>query len=145
VLGELKQVLENLLDNAADPVGKKGTITLTFGAAEEDDRTMLRILVEDDGPGIPPEGAQHLFEPFFTTKRDVGTGLGLWLTKEIVERHGGNIEFLPRDVRSMEPCFASSCPARRDLHCDSFERESLCAEGQNAAIANCRSGRMPPN
>ena len=97
VLGELKQVLANLLANAADAVGKQGTITLTFGAAEEDGRTMLRILVEDDGPGIPPEAAQHLFEPFFTTKRDVGTGLGLWLTKEILERHGGSIEFLPRD------------------------------------------------
>jgi len=97
VLGELKQVLANLLANAADAVGKQGTITLTLGAVEEAGRTMLRILVEDDGPGIPTELAQHLFEPFFTTKRDVGTGLGLWLTKEIVERYGGNIEFLPRD------------------------------------------------
>lgn len=96
-LGELKQVLANLLANAADAVDKEGVITVALGTAEEAGRTMLQILVEDDGPGIPPEFERHLFEPFFTTKRDVGTGLGLWLTKEIVDRYGGNIEFLPRD------------------------------------------------
>jgi signal transduction histidine kinase len=57
---------------------------------------MLQMLIEDDGAGIPPEHLQHLFEPFFTTKKNVGTGLGLWLTKEIVNRYGGSIEVRPR-------------------------------------------------
>jgi signal transduction histidine kinase len=47
--------------------------------------------VEDDGPGIAPEHIERLFEPFFTTKADVGNGLGLWVTKEIIERHRGTI------------------------------------------------------
>jgi len=51
------------------------------------------ISVRDDGPGIPEQTSQHLFEPFFTTKGDSGTGLGLWVSKGIVEKHGGRIEF----------------------------------------------------
>jgi PAS domain S-box-containing protein len=94
--GELKQVISNLVVNAADAVHKQGTIGITLGSREEAGQTMLHILVEDDGPGIPPEHKPHLFEPFFTTKQDVGTGLGLWLTKEVVERHGGRIEVVPR-------------------------------------------------
>jgi PAS domain S-box-containing protein len=94
--GELKQVVSNLVANAADAVQNQGTIGITLGTMEEADRTVLHILVEDDGPGIPPEYKPRLFEPFFTTKQDVGTGLGLWLTKEIVERHGGRIKVVPR-------------------------------------------------
>ena len=48
--------------------------------------------IEDDGHGIAPEDMQRIFEPFFTTKKDVGTGLGLWVSKEIAERHGGVIQ-----------------------------------------------------
>jgi PAS domain S-box-containing protein len=96
VSGELKQVISNLVANAADAVQNHGTIAITLGRMEQAGNTMLHILVEDDGPGIPPEYKPRLFEPFFTTKRDVGTGLGLWLTKEIVERHGGRIEVVGR-------------------------------------------------
>ena len=94
--GELKLVISNLIVNAADAVGNQGTIAITLGGMEQAGRSMLHILVEDDGPGIQPEYQQKVFEPFFTTKRDVGTGLGLWLTKEIVERHGGRIEVVSR-------------------------------------------------
>jgi PAS domain S-box-containing protein len=96
VSGEIKQVISNLIANAADAVGNKGTIAVTLGSIQNDGQTMLQMLIEDDGSGIPPEHLQHLFEPFFTTKKNVGTGLGLWLTKEIVDRYGGNIEVRPR-------------------------------------------------
>ena len=96
VSGEIKQVVSNLIANAADAVGQKGTIAVTLGSIEKDGETMLQMLIEDDGAGIPPEHLQHLFEPFFTTKKNVGTGLGLWLTKEIVDRYGGSIEVRPR-------------------------------------------------
>lgn len=49
------------------------------------------MLIEDDGPGVAPELLDRIFDPFFTTKQDVGTGLGLWVAKEIVGRHGGTI------------------------------------------------------
>jgi len=53
----------------------------------------VRITVADTGSGIPLENRKHLFEPFYTTKKDVGTGLGLWITRGIVEKHGGMIHF----------------------------------------------------
>jgi PAS domain S-box-containing protein len=90
--GELKQVISNLVSNAADAVAKDGTIAVTVRPIEKAGGTLVQILVEDDGPGIPAELMGQIFEPFFTTKQDVGTGLGLWLSKEIVERHGGSIE-----------------------------------------------------
>ena len=112
---ELKQVISNLVTNAVDAVHKQGTIGITLGSIEEAGQTMLHILVEDDGPGIPPEYKQQLFEPFFTTKRDVGTGLGLWLTKEIVERHGGRIEVVPRADGGSGAAFSILLPGSSDL------------------------------
>jgi signal transduction histidine kinase len=58
---------------------------------EEAEGQFVRVMVEDDGPGVAPEHIDRIFEPFFTTKKDVGTGLGLWVTKEIVGRHNGTI------------------------------------------------------
>jgi signal transduction histidine kinase len=51
----------------------------------------VRIVVADNGVGIPADIRQQIFEPFFTTKRDFGTGLGLWVTRQIIRRHGGYI------------------------------------------------------
>ena len=57
----------------------------------------MRVTIADSGPGIPGPLRARLFEPFFTTKRDVGTGLGLWVCKSIVDKHRGSIR-----VRSVE-------------------------------------------
>jgi len=54
-------------------------------------RPGARIVIADSGSGIRPEQRKRLFEPFYTTKKDVGTGLGLWVTQEIVQKHGGRI------------------------------------------------------
>jgi signal transduction histidine kinase len=113
VSGELKQVVSNLVANAADAVGNKGTISVTLGSVENEGETMLQMLIEDDGAGIPPEHLQHLFEPFFTTKKDVGTGLGLWLTKEIVDRYGGNIEVSSRVDGAAGAAFCIVLPSAR--------------------------------
>jgi signal transduction histidine kinase len=51
----------------------------------------VRLLVADNGSGIPAEVRGKIFEAFFTTKRDVGTGLGLWVTRNLVEKHGGTL------------------------------------------------------
>jgi PAS domain S-box-containing protein len=85
--GELKQVISNLLSNAIEAVSSAGEVqirTYQDGVAH--------LLVSDDGPGIPNEIKNKIFDPFFTTNRDVGTGLGLWVSKEIIEKHGGNID-----------------------------------------------------
>jgi len=91
VAGELKQVISNLVSNAVDAVASNGTIRIRLNKPVDGDNSALHLVIEDDGPGISPENVDRIFEPFFTTKKDVGTGLGLWVTREIVERHGGTI------------------------------------------------------
>ena len=95
VAGELKQVISNLLSNAIDAVDSGGKIRISVKPSETMAPDHIRLVVEDDGPGVPAEHLERIFEPFFTTKKDVGTGLGLWVTREIVERHGGNIRVSP--------------------------------------------------
>lgn len=90
--GEVKQLIANLVSNAADAMEARGTLKIDAHCVEDEDGQAVRIRVGDDGPGIPPEYRNRIFEPFFTTKKDVGTGLGLWVAKEIARRHGGTIE-----------------------------------------------------
>lgn len=86
---ELNQVWTNILDNAADAMGGKGTITIRTRA----DGKFAVVEIEDDGPGIPEAALPHVFDPFFTTKAPgKGTGLGLSTTYSIItEKHGGRI------------------------------------------------------
>jgi signal transduction histidine kinase len=56
----------------------------------------VTVSVVDHGPGIPSETIKHLFQPFFTTKGEKGTGLGLWVSQGIVQRHGGDIRLESR-------------------------------------------------
>jgi signal transduction histidine kinase len=84
---ELNQVWTNLLDNAIDALGQRGTITIR--TAREGDAALVEI--GDDGPGIPPEARERIFDSFYTTK-DVGQGTGLGLAtarRIVVDRHDG--------------------------------------------------------
>ncbi len=90
--GELKQLIANLISNAADAVGQGGRIRISIAPAVCAESRGVEISVADNGPGVAAENRMHIFEPFFTTKQDVGTGLGLWVSKEIAERHGGSIQ-----------------------------------------------------
>ena len=87
VPGELKQVVANLVSNAVDATDSGGRLRVTVRRAGD----KAEIAVADTGCGIDIEHLPHVFEPFFTTKSDVGTGLGLWVTKGIVEKQGGTI------------------------------------------------------
>jgi len=90
--GELKQLVANLVSNAADAVAPGGKIQVSIAPASQEPEKGVEIKVADDGPGVPAENRARIFEPFFTTKEDVGTGLGLWVCKEIAERHRGNVQ-----------------------------------------------------
>lgn len=87
--GQVNQVFVNILTNACDAMGERGTLTVTTRA----DAAAVRIAIRDDGPGIPPDVRARIFDPFFTTK-DVGagTGLGLSISHGIIAAHGGTIE-----------------------------------------------------
>ncbi len=97
VSGELKQVISNLVSNAVDAVGANGEIRFRLRGNDNGNSGCIRMVIEDNGPGIPEENRERIFEPFFTTKKDIGTGLGLWVTREIVERHGGTITVSSHD------------------------------------------------
>jgi signal transduction histidine kinase len=91
---QLRQVLLNLIRNAGEAMGGRGTITITTRTrrAETSDRS-VEIAITDHGPGITPEVRANLFVPFFTTRAQ-GTGLGLAISERIVQEMGGRIEVL---------------------------------------------------
>ena len=95
-LQQIKQVLINLVQNAADSIGKNGTITLRARVSPKrlgNAATESVVLeVADTGTGIAPDVEKRLFDPFFTTKES-GTGLGLSIAARIVEKHGGALQY----------------------------------------------------
>jgi PAS domain S-box-containing protein len=90
--GEIQQLVSNIISNAIDAVPVKGTLKIDASPVKLAASDLVRLDIEDDGPGIAPENLKRIFDPFFTTKKDVGNGLGLWVCKEIAERHGGSIQ-----------------------------------------------------
>jgi PAS domain S-box-containing protein len=111
--GELRQALSNLITNAIDASPWGGKMILRVKPEPPDgDRSYVRIEIEDFGPGILPGDLPHIFEPFFTTKVDVGTGLGLWITKQLVEKRGGRLELRSkREPGESGTCFSIILPA----------------------------------
>ena len=93
---QIRQVMLNLIRNAADSIGREGAITLrareTFLPFAPRRAPAVALEVEDTGPGISTEVQERLFDPFFTTK-ETGTGLGLAIAERIVHRHGGALQF----------------------------------------------------
>jgi two-component system, NtrC family, sensor kinase len=87
IRGEIRQVISNLVVNAIEATAAGGTIKIS--TRKQDGHALLTIA--DDGPGIDSTELEKIFEAFYTTKQGTGTGLGLWITQNIVEKHGGTI------------------------------------------------------
>lgn len=90
---ELQQVLVNLVVNAIQAMPEGGELLLATGDGGE---SRVEIRVADTGPGLPAELLAKLFQPFVTRKRD-GTGLGLWISRNLLERYGGELTAANRD------------------------------------------------
>jgi len=114
---EITQVFSNLVVNALEALSPEGTLKLHVLASRDwrnPTRRGVRVFIADNGPGVSRESRRRLFEPFFTTKGEKGTGLGLWVTKGIVDKHGGWIQ----TRSSTQPgrsgtCFAVFFPDRK--------------------------------
>ena len=107
--GQVQQVIINLLNNGAESMGNKGNLKIrlrpTASGAE--------IEVEDNGPGIPKEVQSRLFDPFFTTKTE-GTGLGLSVSRRIIEAHGGTIRFTTNPTGTVFTVFLPKEPVSQE-------------------------------
>jgi two-component system, NtrC family, sensor kinase len=92
---ELKQVFLNIISNAAQAMPEGGRLRVRLSQSREwsSKRVGIRVSIYDTGVGIRPENAKRIFEPFFSTKDAKGTGLGLWISKGIVQKYDGNIRF----------------------------------------------------
>ena len=85
--GELRQIFSNLITNAIEASPRDGCVAVKARMGDH----AVEIAVEDDGTGVPRHLREQIFEPFFTTKSDVGTGLGLFVVKELVIKNGGRV------------------------------------------------------
>jgi PAS domain S-box-containing protein len=100
--GELRQVFTNLITNAAEASGRGGRVQVMVESSfPADSRPGALVTITDSGPGIEEAHLAKIFKPFFTTKGEQGTGLGLWVSRGIVEKHGGKIEL----TNSTDPIF----------------------------------------
>jgi PAS domain S-box-containing protein len=113
---EMRQVLSNLIVNAVEAMGEGGRLTLHVRKWHEwkgERRAGVLISVMDNGPGIAKEIREHLFEPFFTTKGEKGTGVGLWVSSGIVQKHRGSIRVRSSQMPGRSyTCFSVFLPLR---------------------------------
>jgi PAS domain S-box-containing protein len=96
--GELQQLFSNLLNNALDAMemGGKLEVSVRLSRNWRTGSDGVRVTIADSGPGVPLSIRKNLFQPFFTTKSQTGTGLGLWVVKQIVDKHSGTIHLRSR-------------------------------------------------
>lgn len=104
--GEMRQLLANLVVNAIDAMGTGGTLTIRTRRTST--TPGIRIAVADTGYGMSQETLRRIFEAFFTTKQATGTGLGLWVSSEIIEKHGGCVRVRSREGKGT--CFSIFFP-----------------------------------
>ena len=108
IAGEIRQVISNLLTNAIDASRPKGMVRVRTSRVTLNGGGYTRITVADAGAGISKANQSRIFEPFFTTKKAVGTGLGLWVSSEIVQKHRG--QFRLRSVEGKGTVFSVLLP-----------------------------------
>jgi PAS domain S-box-containing protein len=89
--GEVVQIFSNVVCNAIDSMPHGGALLIRITRTVRTEGDAIQVVISDTGSGIPREHLDKVFEPFFTTKGNLGTGIGLWVAKQLVERHGGQI------------------------------------------------------
>ena len=89
--GEFLQVFSNVITNAADVMRQGGALSISTRETDGPWGDGIETVIRDTGSGIRPEHLEQIFEPFFTTKGELGTGIGLWVAKQLVESRGGTI------------------------------------------------------
>jgi signal transduction histidine kinase len=109
--GDVRQVLANLIGNAIDSMRAGGRLIVRSAGVHlpKTNVSGVRISIADTGHGIPKPAMRRIFEPFYTTKGDGGTGLGLWISQEIVKRNQGTLQIRSRTAVPNSGTVASLC------------------------------------
>jgi PAS domain S-box-containing protein len=114
--GEMRQVLNNLIRNAVDAMNetKEGRLCVCVKPLPHPKHGApgVRLAIHDTGEGVPPQIRAHLYEPFHTSKEATGTGLGLWVSKGIVDKHGGSISMRTRRGKQHGTAFSVWLPIK---------------------------------
>jgi signal transduction histidine kinase len=112
---ELKQVFMNLVSNAIQAMPNGGRLRIRVSrCTSSGDQGGIRVCITDNGTGICAEDVRHIFEPFFSTKTSKGTGLGLWISRGIVQKHDGALRFRSIfQVVSIATCFEMVLPTNQ--------------------------------
>ena len=139
--GHINQVFMNILTNAAQAIPKEGTIDVTIEAV--DDGAAIEVSIADSGPGIAPDVLEKITDPFFTTKEvGEGTGLGLWISENIVRAHGGSMTCISEAGKGAN--FIIRLPVKApDSARMGIMSGSRIADASAAAAAAARGGKPP--
>ena len=139
---ELRQVMMNLISNAIQAMPRDGQLQVHVYDATDwaSNRHGTAVCITDTGVGIQPDDAGRLFEPFFSTKADKGTGLGLWISRGIVQKYGGQISFRSlTGVNGTMTCFkvflpSNFCLTKRPKENGAVERTFVEAQFESEAV-----------
>jgi len=109
VEADFRRLMSSLVENAVENTQPGGTVQVHIRAARQwsQERSGIKIVICDNGPGIAKENFSHLFEPFVSTKTRKASGLGLWASRGIAEKHGGGV----RVRTSTTPGSSGTCVA----------------------------------
>lgn len=129
--GRVRQILHNLIRNAVEALEghDEAVVRITTRGTDEFDLRAVFIMVEDNGPGIPPESVDRIFDPYVTSKPK-GTGLGLAIVKKLVEEHGGWVEASNRTEGGVRVTIA--LPADEDARSAMLRHEVRASELRRA-------------
>ena len=126
--GELRQVIANIIGNAIDAMRRGGRLRIRISEELAPDDSRVRLTIADTGSGIPPALLPSIFEPFVTTKGETGTGLGLWVTGEIIRRNGWNIRVRSHcGPRQTGTAFSITMPLRTAMASRQIEPQKAVA------------------
>jgi signal transduction histidine kinase len=131
--GEIRQALVNLMGNALDATPDGGRLRVHVSHCLRQDFHYARLTVADTGGGIPLEIRKRLFSQFFTTKGSRGTGLGLWLTRDIVLRSGGRLRYRSRTTAPSGTVFTIYLPSLPPMEVIRNKNRNAVSEQDGAA------------
>ena len=134
--GEIRQALVNLIGNAIDAMREGGNLRIHVSQVSINGVEHARLTVADTGGGIRKEIRPELFRQFFTTKGSSGTGLGLWLTRDIVQRNGGRLRFHSRTDTPSGTVFSMYLPSTPPAEQTKRIEEPVVHRGKAVAALN---------